>query len=200
MATRWHSCPRDVPLPCLHPAQDHTPLPDCCTPGWTLLQKSLSWFGYEIVALLFTTIFWVITGKKKKLYYYFPWFKWWLLFKCPVLLFNTITIRGKKLSMGKWIWKPSTVSLGGLSWKKNCFTAFTKAAYCMCSMSVSALDSEFTASFIKCLCAFTVCDCDHFSNRVTSMPHTYWSKFPFAKDAPLNQPQSCSFHRMTKYD
>lgn len=59
--------------------------------------------------------------EKKKLHEYFPWFTWWLLFKCPVLLFNTITIREEKLSRGKWKWKPSTVLLGGLNWKKNCF-------------------------------------------------------------------------------
>lgn len=123
MATRWHSCPRDVPLPCLHLAQDHTPLLDCCTRGWTLQQKSLSCFGCKIVPVLFTTIFWVLTGKKKKkkLHDYLPWFKWWLLFKCPELLLNTITIRREKLSRRKWKWKPSTVLLGGLNWKKNCF-------------------------------------------------------------------------------
>lgn len=60
--------------------------------------------------------------KKKRLHDYFPWFIWWLFFKCPVLLFNTITIRGEKLSRGKWKWKPSTVLLRDLNWEKNCFS------------------------------------------------------------------------------
>lgn len=62
-----------------------------------------------------------INREKKKLHDYFPWFKWWLLFKRPELLLNTITIRREKLSRRKWKWKPSTVLLGGLNWKKNCF-------------------------------------------------------------------------------
>lgn len=101
--------------------------------------------------------------KKKKLHDYFPWFKWWLVFKWSVLLFNTITIRGEKLSRGKWKWKPSTVLLRGLNRKKNCFYKG-----CLLYMLHQCISFGHTRS----LQLHSLNACDHFLNKVTSMPHT----------------------------